>query len=73
MIKKIEFKLDEGEIVYLKADPEQLPRVIIGYLIRENIVLYELSSAEGVTYHVYAEISKQSDSSLFSNMSTSNE
>ncbi len=48
-----------GDIVYLKADTEQLPRIVIEYIVRIHEVLYEVQngSYKSTTHHNF-EITK---------------
>ena len=46
-----------GQIVYLKTDLEQLPRMITGILNRNNYKLYYLSQSTSETTHYDFEIS----------------
>lgn len=48
------------QVVYLKTDPEQLPRSVIGYNVRpNNSIVYELQcGAQNVTNHYDFEISE---------------
>jgi len=50
---------DIGDIVFLKTDSEQLPRVITGILMRPNGFLYYLSNSTNETSHYEIEISKE--------------
>jgi hypothetical protein len=50
---------DIGDIVFLKTDAEQLPRVITGILMRPNGFLYYLSNSTNETSHYEIEISKE--------------
>jgi len=50
---------DIGDIVFLKTDTEQLPRVITGILMRPNGFLYYLSNSTNETSHYEIEISKE--------------
>ena len=46
-----------GQIVYLKTDLQQLPRMITGILNRSNYKLYYLSQSTSETLHYDFEIS----------------
>lgn len=51
-----------GDVVYLKTDVEQLSRIVVGYSIRSNEVMYDLQhGADSVTSHYSFEISEQVD------------
>lgn len=56
-----EIQLEIGEVVYLKTDREQLPRFVVGYIIRpQESIVYDLQSGgESVTSHYAFEISKE--------------
>lgn len=56
--KTIEIEHEEGEIVYLVTDKDQLPRVVVGYDLRRNRLRYYLNQAEEQTCHNGFEISK---------------
>lgn len=52
-----EFQLDE--ILYLKTDPEQLPRLLIGYIIyQDHTISYKLTQALIESQHFASEISR---------------
>jgi hypothetical protein len=55
-IEKIEFNLDE--IVYLKSDQEQVPRIINGILLSQGGCLYSLSCGEHDSWHYGNEITR---------------
>lgn len=44
--------------MYLRTDPEQLPRMVTRYLVGESI-LYEVSLGDNLSYHHAYEISEQ--------------
>ncbi len=50
-----------GDIVYLKTDPDQKKRIIIGVLIRQNSIEYDLSMGNIASWHYDFEISKNID------------
>lgn len=52
----IDEKFEMGELVYLKTDPDQLPRLVTGYTIRPNSIIYYISSGEMETSHYDIEI-----------------
>lgn len=55
---EVAFKLKQ--LVYLKTDQEQLPRLVIGYSVRPNSIIYELQcGAQNVTSHYDFEISEE--------------
>lgn len=45
-----------GDLVYLKTDPEQLDRLVTGYIVRPNDILYELSHDSKASNHYHFEI-----------------
>lgn len=47
------------EIVFLKTDPEQLPRMVTGIVIRQDTLLYCLGSGANESSHYEFEISKE--------------
>jgi len=51
-------KFKKGQIVYLRTDPDQLPRMVTRYLVGQSI-LYEVSLGEQLSYHSDYEISEQ--------------
>jgi hypothetical protein len=55
--KSIRFKI--GEIVFLKSDCEQLPRIVTGILMRPYGFVYYLSNNTTETSHYEIEISKE--------------
>jgi hypothetical protein len=64
MKKTIEIDYEEGEIVYLITDVEQLPRQIAGYDLRRNRLRYWLAQAEELTLHSGYEIRNTEDTVL---------
>ena len=57
MSRLIENKFDFGEIVYLKTDREQSPRIVFSLKVYENDILYELACGTTVSAHYEFEIS----------------
>ena len=54
------FKFNLGDIVYLKTDTEQYPRMVTGIVIRaNNNILYYLTKSDYETLHYDFEISIQ--------------
>ena len=53
----IENSFNIGEIVYLRHDIEQLPRMIVGININKYNILYELISGTVVSNHLDFEMS----------------
>ncbi len=64
MIVKFEVDFEEGQIVYLKTDKEQLPRLVIGYELRSDRVRYDLISGTFISTHSAIEISDTKDFTL---------
>lgn len=57
---KLEFEI--GQIVYLKTDKEQRPKIITGITLRQfNCVLYGLTENSTETWHYYFEIINERD------------
>ena len=57
----IDPKYNIKEFVYLITDTEQRKRVVVGILVQENKILYELASGQDTSYHNDFEISKDKD------------
>lgn len=58
----IDEKFNMGDIVYLKTDVDQKPRMVTGYKIKPNSeLLYCLSCAEDETMHYLMEITIEKD------------
>jgi hypothetical protein len=55
---------DIGDIVFLKTDSEQRPRIITGILMRPNGFLYYLSNGTNETSHYEIEISKEENETI---------
>lgn len=55
----VENKFDFGEIVYLKTDKEQNPRIVYMMKVFQNEILYELACGTTVSSHYEFEISKE--------------
>jgi hypothetical protein len=53
------YKFNLKETVYLKTDPDQLPRIVTGILIRPSHVVYYLISGIEETGHYDFEITKE--------------
>lgn len=47
----IENNFEIGQIVYLKHDPEQRPRMVLSIRIRKYDIVYELQSGTDFSYH----------------------
>ena len=57
MSREVDF--DIGDIVYLKTDVDNLPYLVIGIMIRQHGVIYQLSQGSYVSNHYGFEISKE--------------
>lgn len=57
MSEKIKFNI--GDVVFLKTDCDQLPRIITGILIRPTSFLYYLSNSTNETSHYEIEFSNE--------------
>lgn len=57
----IDNKFNFGDIVYLKTDKEQLPRMVVRFAVSQNDVLYILAQGTTETTHYYSEISETKD------------
>lgn len=49
------------EIVYLKTDPELLPRMVTAYKVSKFDITYELICGTSVSYHYDYEIAKSKE------------
>lgn len=54
-------KYQHGQIVYLKIDPEQLPRMVTGWIVRPQHIVYYLTCGAYETEHFDIEISPEKD------------
>ncbi len=52
---------DFGDVVYLKTDKEQLPRIVCALKILPNDILYELACGITVSAHYEFELSKEAN------------
>lgn len=57
----IDNKYEIGQIVYLKTDREQYPRIVTAIAQRQGTVLYELSYGTSDAWHYDFEISVDKD------------
>lgn len=48
-----------GQVVYLKTDPDQLPRIVLRILISSNGYTYEIGCGMLMSYHYEHEISEE--------------
>lgn len=56
---KFETKYEFGQILYLKTDKEQLPRMFVGIQFSPEGVLYKLAHIETESWHYEMEFSKE--------------
>jgi len=59
MPRIIDNKYDYGEVVYLKTDREQVPRIVFCLRCYQNETLYELACGTVTSVHYEYEISKE--------------
>ena len=57
----IDNEFDIKQVVYLKTDIEQKPRIVTGLLVSETSIVYELSCAEDSCNSFHFEISDVKD------------
>ena len=57
----INVKFNIEQIVFLKTDMEQLPRMVVGYQVTKHSILYILAQGGGETYHHDIEIDDEKD------------
>lgn len=58
----IDTQYDLGDLVYLKTDPDQCKRMVIGIDVREGVsVSYELGVGDESSWHYELEISAEKD------------
>lgn len=58
----IDNKFAMGEIVYLRTDTEQLPRIVTGIQVcADGGMLYKLSQGESVDWHYEVELARDQD------------
>lgn len=53
----IDNKYDVGDIVYLKTDQEQLPRMVYCFIVYRNEIIYRLAAGTTTSEHYEFEIS----------------
>lgn len=62
MVIRVESEYNFGEIVYLKTDMEQRPRIVIAMLIDgSSEPIYKLAQSTSSDYHYGREISREKD------------
>jgi hypothetical protein len=57
----VESKYNIGDIIYLKTDVEQVPRMVVSIWIRPNGVTYEVVSGVTSSWHFDVELSTEID------------
>lgn len=55
------YKIEIGQIVYLKTDPEQKERIVTAILFRPTGITYELTQATDQSWHYAFEIAIEKD------------
>lgn len=50
-----------GDICYLKTDPDQRKRIVVGIMLKPGAILYELAMGGSLTLHYDFEVSKEED------------
>lgn len=63
-LTNIAFEYSFGDIVYLKTDVNQLPRMVIGYFITPELTQYKLICSTEESYHYGFEITYKNGYSL---------
>lgn len=58
---KVDNKFSLKQVVYLKTDEDQRPRIVTAIVIKPNDVLYELSCGPDASEHFDFEISTEKD------------
>jgi hypothetical protein len=59
MIKQIEVAFEIEDVVYVKTDDKQLPRIVQGYWVGKKDVRYQVALNETTTYFYEFELSKE--------------
>ncbi len=59
MGRVIDNKFDHGDVVYLKTDKDQLPRIVFCLKVFPNEILYELAAGTTCSTHYEFELSKE--------------
>lgn len=57
----IENKFELGQLVFIKTDTDQYPRMVISISVRQGGLLYELNFAQSSSWHYEIEISDEKD------------
>lgn len=58
-VQVCEFKFSIGDIVYLKTDVDQDPRMVTAMTLRQTGIIYELSIDSRTSWHIDLEISTE--------------
>lgn len=58
-MKVIDPEFEIGDIVYLKTDREQLPRIVYCYRVYTESIIYDIASGTITSSHYSFEISKE--------------
>lgn len=68
----IDNKFEKGEVVYLKTDKDQLPRMVYGFDIcgSLNEIIYRLACGTQISNHYDFEITREVNVSLLYNTTT---
>ena len=61
MGRVIDNKFDHGDIVYLKTDKDQLPRIVYCLKVFPNEILYEVTAGTLTSAHYEFELSKEAN------------
>ena len=61
IVKTIFVEYEIGQIVFLKTDCDQKPRICTGYLVDDTSVLYRLQCGTTYDYHYSMEIAVEKD------------
>lgn len=59
MSKILDNQYEIGETVYLKTDPDQIPRIVYCFLVFRNETLYKLACGVTSSDHYDFELSKE--------------
>ena len=60
----VQTKFSIGDIIYLLTDPEQKTRMVTGILIRPTGTSYDVSCANGTSWHYDIEMSEEKNQLL---------
>ena len=52
---------DFGDIVFLKTDPDQRERIVVGWTERPGVILYDLACGTDYSTHYEFEITEKQD------------